>query len=305
MKNFRRRLIAAGISVGLAGMALPSTGLATVITFNQSNALASQFSQEPLPGAFYTETQTGGTFGGTVNGYSGSDYFATAVLKSRTFSFGLNNSISLGIDFYFSGKLTPLVPGLNAVRSLRLGLLGSKSAAFEMYGDQSVYVEGLYAIPLNQMYFAAIDQTQSVIIAGSIGAFTPVTDSWYELDATFQNQGNGMKTFEGTVLSLGSEGRSPPVSVVSWKQTIGIPSPSGLSGPVYAGFSALAGGGISSVDNLSVPGGTQDVPEPSSLGLLAIALGFLGALRSKSRRPFGFWRSRIEHRDGLRPHVLI
>lgn len=280
MKNFRRRLITAGISVGLAAMALPSTGLATVITFNQSNALASQFSQEPLPGAFYTQTQTGGTFGGTVNGYSGSDYFATAVLKDRTFSFGLNNSISLGIDFYFSGKLTPLFPGANAVRSLRLGLLGSQSSAFEIYGDQAAYIEGLYSITQNQMDIVAVDQTRSVVIVGSLGSFVPVAGSWYELNATFLNQGNGMKTFGGTVIGLGSEGRSPPVSLFLGKQTLGISSQNDLSGQVYAGFSALAGGGISSVDNLSVPGGTQDVPEPSSLGLLAIALCFLGALRA-------------------------
>lgn len=292
MEKFGRWLSAVGLSVGIAGMAFPRPGWATIVNFNEPNMLTSQFSQEPSPGAFYTQSQTGGVSGGAVNGYSGSDYSATAVLKNRTLGFGAGKSISLGIDFYFNGKLTPLAPGVNAVRSLRLGLLGSQSSAFEIYGDQAAYIEGLYSLTQDQMVIAAVDQTRSASIGGMMASFVPVAGSWYELSATFQNPGNGMKTFGGTVLSLGLNGRSPPVPLASWKQTLGIASPSGLAGSVYAGFSALAGGGISRVDNLSVPGRAQELPEPSSLGLMAIALCLLGTLMSATRRTHS-WKDHL------------
>ena len=112
--------------------------------FNQTGTISTQ-----TP---YIQSPTGGITGGAVTGYFGNEYQATAVHSQTGFNLSTDGAtVSLAADLFYNAQLQPLAPGANAVRSFRLGLLGSVSSAFETVGNPAVYIEGDYSLALNQM----------------------------------------------------------------------------------------------------------------------------------------------------------
>ena len=117
--------------------------VSSVVTFDNytsptDNDLANYFNQTgtvtPSP---YSQSPTGGITGGSVVGYSGTEYRATAVYTPSSFDLSATGaSIPISLDVFYNGQLSPLAPSANAVRSFRLGLLDSKTSSFETYGNE-------------------------------------------------------------------------------------------------------------------------------------------------------------------------
>jgi hypothetical protein len=250
---------------------------AGVVTFDNytsptNNDLANNFNQTgtiaPNP---YVQSPTDGITGGAVIGYSGSEYRATAVYAPQ--SFNLSNagaSVSLSIDLFYNAQFQPLAPGANGVRSFNLGVLDAKTSAFETYGNASAYVNGVYALDTNQMLIVGRNTTTSVQTIMTLATASLVLNHWYQIDAAFTNEGSNQIQYTGSLLDLGTTGTSAATSMATWNWSFEN-DPIATSNSAYAGFSALADGGIALADNFTIP---SDVPEPSTWAMMI--LGFCG-----------------------------
>ena len=239
-----------------------------MVDFNTGNQLTNDFNQTDGgygSGPYYVQSSTGGVTGGSVAGYSGSDYFATAVFNQQSFNFSASNStLSESVDIFYDGN-TGLAPGANAVRSFRLGLLGSANSAFEAYGDAAVYVEGDYSLTDNEMVLVGRSATNSVLTSLELSEVPITPDHWYQVQVNSINKGNGEVEFTGSFFDLGPNGNSAPSSLATWDWTYQN-QPIAASSSLYAGFSVLADGGASAADNFSVDGVPADAIAPTISG---------------------------------------
>lgn len=267
------------------------------INFDSNNQLIADFNQTSVIGIgsapYYVQSSTGGISGGAVTGYSGSDYFATAIYNQQAFNFSIPGStIYQSIDIFYNGNTQPLAPGANGVRSFRLGLLDSASSAFEAYGDASVYIEGIYSLTDKKMLLAGVSSTQRESTGLGLSEIAITANYWVRVEAKFTNQGSGQVDLAGSFFDLGPNGKSAPVLLSSWDWTYQN-QPIAASNSLYAGFSVLADGGVSKADNYGV--GIAPFEVPPALGptpgaglfnlVVLIALG----VAAKARRE---WRMR-------------
>jgi hypothetical protein len=259
---------------------------AASIDFNSDNELTNNFVQNsdfggPTP--FYQQSPSGGITGGSVTGYSGQNYLATAVYKTSA-PFDVGDTISLSMDFYYDAEFTPLAPGANAVRSFRLGLLASENGSFETFGSPSLYIGGVYGFDNDQMLLSVVSDSSHLATGGLAGYMTLQPDHWLQLDAKFTNVGSGDFTMSSSLYDLGSSGLASP-QLLGFYFANGVGDPSLTAGsetfsnpdmtsPAYVGFSVLADGGISRADNLTVPG--IAVPEPSTWAIMLLGFAGLG-----------------------------
>jgi hypothetical protein len=275
-------------------MALLLTGylnvaVATTITFDNyvsptNNELANQFSQtgtstsSPLP---YVQTPTGGITGGAVTSYAGSEYRATSVYTPNEFDLSKQGlSVSLAMDVFYDAQFHPLAPGANAVRSFRLGLLDSQTSAFETFGNASAYIEGMYALDLNQMLLVARNVTTGPMTSITLAQLSISPDHWYHLDTTFQNQGSNEILYTGSFFDLGADGTTSPTSLATWSWSWAN-APIASSSSLYAGFSLQSYGGITQGDNFSAP---TPVPEPETYAMMLAGLGLLSILSRRKKQ---------------------
>jgi len=264
---------------------------ASVITFDNyvsatDNELVNFFNQT---GAFastpYTQSPTGGIVGGSVVGYSGSEYRATAVYTPSSFNFSSPGAtVSESLDVFFNGQLTPLAPGANAVRSFRLGLLDAKTSAFETVGNASAYIDGLYSLTDSKMILVVRNNTGSVLVTGGGSEVALSTDHWFRLNATFTNQGSNQILYAASFFDLGVDGNSSAALLATFSASFENDALTSV-GEAYAGFSALADGGIAQADNFGIP--TAETPLPATLPLFATGLGALGLLGWRRKRKAG------------------
>ena len=128
MKSKQSAALAVVVILALGGQ--PDAAIADTVSFDNyvsptNNDLTNNFSQTgtftPSP---YVQSLTGGITGGSVTGYYGNEYQATAAYSATSFNLSTGAaSVSLAADVYYNAQLQPLAPGANAVRSFRLGLL--------------------------------------------------------------------------------------------------------------------------------------------------------------------------------------
>ena len=207
-------------------------------------------------GPYYTQSSTGGITGGSVVGYSGSDYNATGVYDQRSFNFSVPAStIYQSLDIFYNGNTQPLAPGANAVRSFRLGLLISVNSAFETYGDAAVYIEGEYSLTDHKMILVGSTDTGNILTSLELSEIQITPDHWYRVQANFINKGNNQVEITGSFLDLGPNGNSAPIPLATWDWTYQnqpIAEPIAKSSSLYSGFSVLADGGASAADNYGV-----------------------------------------------------
>src|ERR1700722_14180718 len=166
---------------------------AASIDFNSDNELTNDFVQNsgfggPTP--FYQQSPSGGITGGSVTGYSGQNYLATAVYKTSA-PFDVGDTISLSMDFYYDAEFTPLAAGANAVRSFRLGLLASENGSFETFGSPSLYMGGVYGFDNDQMLLVVSSDSDHLSQGILVGKASLEPDHWLQLDANFTNVGSG------------------------------------------------------------------------------------------------------------------
>jgi hypothetical protein len=288
------KVIGAAVLGAVMGIGAPASANSATIDFNSptNNDLANNFtqgSQFSSSTSFYQQSPTGGITGGSVTGYSGPEYDATAVYQSLPQSFSsIGTAISLSMDFYFNDVFNPLAPGANAVRSFRLGVVDSSNGTFETVGDPSLYVEGDYAFDLGQMALVLRSNTGTLLQSIEAAQITLQPDQWLQLDANFTEVGAGVYTVSTSLYGLGSDGLAPPTllglgsyfkngggdpALTAGSETFSNPD---MANPTYVGFSVLADGGITKGDNLVVPGAVPTVPEPSTWVMMLLGFAFLG-----------------------------
>jgi hypothetical protein len=253
--------LSAALAVALmSALSLDSSTIAGSVGFDNyvsptNNDLVNNFNQT---GTFstqspYVQSPTGGISGGSVSGYSGSEYRATAVYNQSSFDLSTAGaSVLLSMDMYYNAQVQPLAPGANAVRSFRLGVLDAANSAFETFGNAAAYIEGEYSFTLQEMILVARRLTSGVMTSIELAQVPLNPNDWYHLDAGITNQGSHQIGFTGSFFDLGPNGTAAPVllSSFSWSyQNVPIAN----LDSAYAGFSALADGGISKIDNFTVP----------------------------------------------------
>src|SRR4051812_2944150 len=97
---------AAAVPIGFNDF-VSSTENQLVRDFNQTGAVTP-----------YIQSPTGGIPGGSVIGFSGDQYQATAIYNQAAFNFSkVGAEVSLSIDLFFASQFHPLAPSANAVRS--------------------------------------------------------------------------------------------------------------------------------------------------------------------------------------------
>jgi PEP-CTERM motif len=265
----------------------PASANSIVVTFDGNNDLTNNFNQtgtftNPTP---YVQSPMGGVVGGSVIGYPGSEYQATAVYNQASFNISTpGTTVKQSVDLFYNAYLQPLAPGANAVRSFRLGVVDSVNSAFETFGNASAYVDGLYALNLNQMLLVGRSETNGPVTSVALAQVTMTANEWYRVtEATTTQVGNQVE-LSGSFFDLGSDGKATPSLLATWDWTYQNLPVSNLTS-AYAGFSALADGGISNLDKFVVDGPTSAVPEPSTWAMMI--LGFVGvgfmAYRRKSK----------------------
>ena len=244
------------------------------------NELANDFNQTGAAPTPYVQSSTGGITGGSVTGYSGTEYRATAVYTPSSFNFSsAGATVSESLDVFFNGQLTPLAPGANAVRSFRVGILDAHTSAFETVGNASAYIEGLYSLTDSKIILVVRNNTGSVLNSIGVSEVTLNTDHWFRLNATFTNQGNNQILYTGSFFDLGVDGNSSAALLTTLSFSFENDPMTSVDN-AYAGFSALADGGIARADNFVIP----QTPLPAALPLFATGLGVLGLLSWRRRR---------------------
>ena len=124
------------------------------------------------------------------------------------------------------------------------------------------------------MIVTIVNNTNPVVISGAGGSEIALsTDHWFRLNATFTNQGNNQILYEASFFDLGADGNSSAVLLTAFSDSFENDAMTSV-GNVYAGFSALADGGIALADNFGVP--TSETPLPATFPLFATGLGALG-----------------------------
>jgi hypothetical protein len=130
------------------------------------------------------------------------------------------------------------------------------------------------------MILIARSQTNGPLTSIALSQVSLNPNDWYHLDAVFTNQGNDQIGFTGSFFDLGPNGTATPVllSTLNWSnQNVPIAN----LDSAFAGFSALADGGISKIDNFAVP----SVPGPiAGAGLPGLILACSGLLAWWRRR---------------------
>ena len=209
----------------------------------------SQFSNSTQ---FYRQSKTGGITGGSVTGFSGPDYDATAVYQPLPQSFAsIGTTISLSMDFYFNDVFKPLAPGANAVRSFRLGLVDSRNGIFEKFSDPSLYVQGVYSLSLDQMLLVLYSQSDAFSQNIEAAQIALQPDQWLQLSANFKKVGAEDYNISTSLYDLGSDGLAPPTllglgnyfangvgdpTLTAGRNTLSNPD---IANPTYVGFSVL------------------------------------------------------------------
>lgn len=273
------------------GVAVSANAAVLQVSFDDyasptDNQLGRDFLQTDAGGvsaSLYTQSATGGVSGGSVIGYAGDNYFATAVYQPAFLDFSTPAAnAALSLDFFYDGQLHPLCEGCNGVRSFRLGMVGSASGAFETYGVPSIYVEGVYSLDLDQMLLVARSLTASVSTSIVLAEVPLAPNSWYRVDLDLTNTGGDNIHWESQLWGLGAAGNTTPslLATGAWNyQNAAITTDAAL----YGGFSALTDGGVPRVDNLTLSNFTVvPVPIPAVFWLFASGLAALvGASRGR------------------------
>lgn len=286
MNHFPRLNFWLFVLLPFAGLAITwpiKQSVASTVTFDNyvsptNNDLTNNFNQTGAQTP-YSQSQTGGVEGGAVVGYYGSQYQATGVYTPNSFAFSSpGSSVALSMDLYYNAQFQPLAAGANAVRSFRLGLLTSPSSAFETTGNAEAYIEGDYALDLNQMILVGRNATNTAMTSLTLAQVTLTPNHWYQLDATIGNQGNGQVSYTGSFLDMGTDGKAAPIVLSTWNWSYANASMTSVTS-AYAGFSALANGGITRMDNFTTP---TPAPIPNTFWLFGS--GLIGLAQFTRRR---------------------
>lgn len=255
------------------------------VSFDGNNDLTNNFNQtgttsNPTP---YVQSPTGGVVDGSVIGYSGSEYQATAVYIQTSYDVSApGTTVNQSIDLFYSASLQPLAPGANAVRSFRLGLVDSTHSAFETFGNASAYIDGVYSLTQNQMLLVGRSQTTGPVTSITLAQVSLTANEWYRVNEVTSTQAGNQIEISGSFFDLGSDGKATPSLLAMWDWTYPNLPISNLTS-AYAGFSALANGGIAKIDNLVVDGPTSAVPEPATWAILLIGFCGLGFIAYRKR----------------------
>lgn len=258
---------------------------AVTVDFGGNNALSNLNQTGTVTPDPYVASPSGGiNNSGSVIGYSGNEYRATAVYSKATADLtSPGASVNQSIDIFYNAAFHPLAPGANGVRSFRLGVVDSAYSAFETFGNSASYIDGVYALNTNQMLLVGRNTTNNVLTSLTLSEVSLTANEWYRVESSITNVGNNQVRLSGSFFEIGSDGTSSPVSLSTWDYTFQNGSAADLAS-AYAGFSVLADGGISKADNFSIDGFASAVPEPSTW--VAMMLGFAGLMLIGFRRNY-------------------
>jgi hypothetical protein len=276
-------------AVVLAWVLQPHGSIASsvIVAFDNNNDLTNNFNQtgtvsNPTP---YVQSPTGGIVGGSVAGYSGDEYRATAVYNQASFNISTPGAtVNQSLDLFYNAYLQPLAPGANAVRSFRLGVVDNVNSAFETVGNASAYIDGLYSLTAQQMLLVGRSATTGVLTSITLAQVSLTANDWYRIDVATTTQANNQVELSGSFFELGSDGMATPSLLATWDWSYQNIPVSNLTA-AYASFSALADGGISKIDNFGVEGPVTAVPEPSTWAMMILGFAGIGfmAYRRKSK----------------------
>jgi hypothetical protein len=287
---FMRGLISNSLlrAVILAWVLQPHGSIASsaIVAFDGNNDLTNNFNQtgtvsNPTP---YVQSPTGGMVGGSVTGYSGSEYRATAVYNQTSYDISATGAtVSQSVDLFYNANFQPLAPGANAVRSFRLGVLDTANSAFETAGNASVYIDGVYALNLNQMLLVGRSATNGPLTSITLAQVSLTANDWYRVNVASTTQANNQIELTGSFFDLGLDGTATPSLLAAWDWSYQNIPVSNLTA-AYAGFSALADGGISKIDNFVVNGPVSGVPESSTWAMLLIGFAGVGFMAYRRKQ---------------------